>query len=378
MTQITRNGFVNKNGDKVILKPIVPGATPGNLAEFDTDGSVKDSGVSKSSIGGGGSITIDSTPTADSNNAVSSGGVYNAVVGLEGRYEGPKLYLYEQNRSGSMVYVSENTSKAFYKFGKLTIRYVKPDGTRETLSNANLNDFAEKAPAGVNILLPIAVYETDAAVSSGISATVLPAIFVQGSDRSWARFYVGNFCFSFNNTPVDGKPQYTIDSDGFCTGAGKIYDMIHIFRSGYTVYTEEKSVGSSAMSQYEGSRATVQISSSVYSQLKVGDTLYIYATYHDEVEDDDVDIEDTVHVSAIYPSVPYVALDKALDSKFFEAESCDFYVKSPMGKYAGFFEKADKKELSDAIIRVLELEKRVAALEAELSPLSSPEIVSES
>ena len=82
MTQITRNGFVNKNGDKVILKPIVPGATPGNLAEFDTDGSIKDSGVSKSSIGGGGgggSVTIDSTPTAGSNNAVSSGGVYTEL-----------------------------------------------------------------------------------------------------------------------------------------------------------------------------------------------------------------------------------------------------------------------------------------------------------
>lgn len=45
MTQVSRKGFVDKNGQKVVIVPKVPGATSGNLASFDEDGNLTDSGA---------------------------------------------------------------------------------------------------------------------------------------------------------------------------------------------------------------------------------------------------------------------------------------------------------------------------------------------
>ena len=44
MTQVTRKGFVDKNGQKVVIVPKVLGATSGNLASFNAEGNLQDSG----------------------------------------------------------------------------------------------------------------------------------------------------------------------------------------------------------------------------------------------------------------------------------------------------------------------------------------------
>lgn len=44
MTQVSRKGFVDKNGKQVVIVPKVPGATTGNLASFDAEGNLQDSG----------------------------------------------------------------------------------------------------------------------------------------------------------------------------------------------------------------------------------------------------------------------------------------------------------------------------------------------
>lgn len=57
----------------------VPTATNGNIAEFDDDGNIKDSGKKTSDFML--AMTVDSTPTADSANLVTSGGVAAALEG---------------------------------------------------------------------------------------------------------------------------------------------------------------------------------------------------------------------------------------------------------------------------------------------------------
>lgn len=44
MTQVSRKGFVDKNGKQVAIVPKVPGSTSGNLASFDAEGNLQDSG----------------------------------------------------------------------------------------------------------------------------------------------------------------------------------------------------------------------------------------------------------------------------------------------------------------------------------------------
>lgn len=48
MTQVSRKGFVDKNGNQVSIVPNVPGATSGNLASFDAEGNLKDSKIKPS------------------------------------------------------------------------------------------------------------------------------------------------------------------------------------------------------------------------------------------------------------------------------------------------------------------------------------------
>lgn len=55
----------------------VPTATNGNIAEFDDDGNIKDSGKKTSDFML--AMTVDSTPTSGSNNLVTSGGVAEAI-----------------------------------------------------------------------------------------------------------------------------------------------------------------------------------------------------------------------------------------------------------------------------------------------------------
>jgi len=43
MTQVSRKGFRDKNGNQVKIVPNVPGATAGNLASFDAEGNLQDS-----------------------------------------------------------------------------------------------------------------------------------------------------------------------------------------------------------------------------------------------------------------------------------------------------------------------------------------------
>lgn len=51
MTQVSRKGFVDKNGQKVVIVPNVPGATEGNLPNFDAEGNLQDSGISAELVG---------------------------------------------------------------------------------------------------------------------------------------------------------------------------------------------------------------------------------------------------------------------------------------------------------------------------------------
>lgn len=50
MTQVSRKGFVDKNGQKVVIVPNVPGATEGNLPNFDAEGNLQDSGKNTESF----------------------------------------------------------------------------------------------------------------------------------------------------------------------------------------------------------------------------------------------------------------------------------------------------------------------------------------
>lgn len=60
----------------------VPTATNGNIAEFDDDGNIKDSGKKTSDFMP--AMTIDDTPTENSDNLVTSGGVKAALDGKQG------------------------------------------------------------------------------------------------------------------------------------------------------------------------------------------------------------------------------------------------------------------------------------------------------
>lgn len=51
MTQVSRKGFVDKNGQKVVIVPKVPGATSGNIASFDEEGNLQDSGIPAELVG---------------------------------------------------------------------------------------------------------------------------------------------------------------------------------------------------------------------------------------------------------------------------------------------------------------------------------------
>lgn len=44
MTQVSRKGFVDKNGQQVVIVPKVPGATADNFASFNEEGNLQDSG----------------------------------------------------------------------------------------------------------------------------------------------------------------------------------------------------------------------------------------------------------------------------------------------------------------------------------------------
>lgn len=51
MTKVSRKGFVDKNGQQVVIVPNVPGATEGNIPKFDADGNLQDSGISAGLVG---------------------------------------------------------------------------------------------------------------------------------------------------------------------------------------------------------------------------------------------------------------------------------------------------------------------------------------
>ena len=51
MTQVSRKGFVDKNGNQVSIVPNVPGATSGNLASFDAEGNLRNSGIDAGLVG---------------------------------------------------------------------------------------------------------------------------------------------------------------------------------------------------------------------------------------------------------------------------------------------------------------------------------------
>ena len=51
MTQVSRKGFRDKNGKQVVIVPNVPGATAGNLASFDEEGNLQDSGIDAGLVG---------------------------------------------------------------------------------------------------------------------------------------------------------------------------------------------------------------------------------------------------------------------------------------------------------------------------------------
>ena len=50
MTQVSRKGFVDKNGQQVVIVPNVPGATEGHLPNFDAEGNLQDSGKNTESF----------------------------------------------------------------------------------------------------------------------------------------------------------------------------------------------------------------------------------------------------------------------------------------------------------------------------------------
>lgn len=67
-TDIKLNEKINK----------VPSATSGDIAVFDIDGAVEDSGTKVSDLQA--KLTFDTTPTANSNNPVTSGGIRQAIT----------------------------------------------------------------------------------------------------------------------------------------------------------------------------------------------------------------------------------------------------------------------------------------------------------
>ena len=64
MTQVSRKGFRDKNGKQVVIVPNIPGATAGNLASFDAEGNLQDSGKKPADF-------VPNVPSATSGNLAS-------------------------------------------------------------------------------------------------------------------------------------------------------------------------------------------------------------------------------------------------------------------------------------------------------------------
>lgn len=147
MTQVSRKGFVDKNGQKVVIVPNVPGATEGNLPHFDAEGNLQDSGKNTDSFapaghshsvildestessvsieegrisifiegeGSGGEteinannignlhralVTPSSIPENDAKKLITSKAVYDSLAGKAGRYNGTLIVDSNGNNS---------------------------------------------------------------------------------------------------------------------------------------------------------------------------------------------------------------------------------------------------------------------------------------
>lgn len=93
MTKVSRKGFVDKNGQQVVIVPNVPGATAGNLASFDAEGNLQDCGKA-----------IDQSPTENSTNLVTSGGVMAAINEVNERIGIPIIIINLGRGSGDSYY----------------------------------------------------------------------------------------------------------------------------------------------------------------------------------------------------------------------------------------------------------------------------------
>ena len=82
MTQVSRKGFRDKNGKQVAIVPKVPGATSGNLASFDAEGNLQDSGKKPADFAEAGhshSVILDAS--AESSISIDEGIISIAIEG---------------------------------------------------------------------------------------------------------------------------------------------------------------------------------------------------------------------------------------------------------------------------------------------------------
>lgn len=346
MTQITRNGFVNKNGEKVVLNPAPHTHTIANVNGLQDELSAR---AYKSGV-------------TDLTEEVRRGYKLNYY---------PKLYIYNQDRAAEMIYVSGSGSRVKYKFGKFSFSYIKSDeGTStetEFLTNKTLDEFAEKMPTDVNILLHIGVYE-----SNSLNAkTILPAIFIKyAGTPETARIYVGNIIFRFTKT----SGHYTADSGGYTESNGDVYDITHLLSSGENYVEGERLIGGSPIFPITGSTTTFGIHTNLANKLKAGDVVRLSGDDSDYDKIRKVAYVDVPNASVTFDFVeepdeqedmiPSELLSNITDE---DQQSIAFYLKVRTSAYGLLGEKADRDELRDALNKISLLEHRVAALEPSAS-----------
>lgn len=181
MTQVSRKGFVDKNGQQVVIVPKVPGATADNFASFNEEGNLQDSGKKPANFAPAGhshSAIIDTS--SESNISIDEGTI--SIV-IEGEGSGGETQI-NANNIGNLHRALATpssapeddatkliTSKAVYdallamvaNLRRMRITYdrVEEEFVVSESDEAVLVTFRNSAPADTFVPVLVSLYEGD-------------------------------------------------------------------------------------------------------------------------------------------------------------------------------------------------------------------------
>lgn len=140
------NALISGNKALEVTSAIDSNIVPGNIKK---DVSILGVTGTYEGSGGGGSITIDSTPTSGSSNAVSSGGVYTALAGKE-------------NTSNKVTSLSSSSTDAQYPSAKCVYDIV---GDIQTALETILGDSDDPTPSSYTFTINGTSYQSEAGMN---------------------------------------------------------------------------------------------------------------------------------------------------------------------------------------------------------------------